>query len=110
MDDSTLEKDKDYLRRSGDRPMMITEIRAWLLAACVLLGQTVTAVWWAASITQKVENVIVQNNVIDSRLSRQYTAAEAEKDFARINRDMSELTARTRVLEQELLSIKAARR
>jgi hypothetical protein len=97
-------------RRSGDRPMMITEIRAWILAALVLVGQTVTAVWWAASLSAKVENLVTQNNTRDSILSRQYTGTEAEKDFGRVNSAISELKTKVQTLEQEVLTLKVSRK
>jgi TolA-binding protein len=108
--DSDLEIDMRPERRTGDRPLMITEIRAWLLAALVIVGQTVTAVWWAASLSTKVENLVAQGNTRDILMARQYTVAEAEKDFSRANGEIAELKTKVRTLEQEVLTLKVLKR
>lgn len=39
------------------RPSVLNEVRAWILAGAAVLAHTVAVVWWAATLSAKLDNL-----------------------------------------------------
>jgi hypothetical protein len=86
----------DEVRRSGDRPLMITEIRAWLTVAIAFTAQLVAIVYWAASLSSDLKSVNQRLSDYQTLTTQKYPASEAEKEFALIKRTLDDHESRLR--------------
>jgi hypothetical protein len=96
-------------RRSGDRPLMVTEIRAWLAVAVAFIAQLVAIIYWAANLTSDIKTLNQRMSDYQVLTARQYTAAEAEKEFAVVNRILADHETRLRRNEQLMFDIQSRR-
>ncbi|WP_421883321.1 hypothetical protein [Methylibium sp.] len=86
------------------RPTAMVEVRAWLAVALAILVQSGAAIWWAAGLSAKVENL--QTSVTEVKTDMKavqqsaQTAAQAAEDKNTLLRLVSDHESRLRDLER----------
>ena len=93
-------------RRAPYRPTMITEVRAWLVVAGAFLLNVIVVVYWAATLSSKVEGFQTQLTEFKQGSSTSYSATQANKDFADVYRQLNDHENRLREGERNRLPLR----
>ena len=87
-------------RRVPYRPAMITEVRAWLVVAGAFILNVVVVVYWAATLSAEVRGFQSQLTEFKQGSSGNYSATQANKDFADVYRQLNDHENRLREFER----------
>jgi hypothetical protein len=83
----------------ADRPKIAAEVRAWGIATITLVLQGMAAVWWAASLSAKMEVTAAAVEKMESRFASTYTASDAARDLAFLRDRLTDHEQRLRIVE-----------
>ncbi|MEM8838921.1 MAG: hypothetical protein AAGE89_12565 [Pseudomonadota bacterium] len=75
-----------------------------MIAAIII--QTVGVTWWAATLTERVDDLRAQVTQLQGFAADRYTQTEASRDWRRADGEINEITKRLRSLEMQIIELK----
>lgn len=83
-------------QNSEKRPRVAAEVRAWVLAAVVLLGYGFAMTWWAATLSAQVAALRDTMGDIKAILGTAYSVTDARRDLSAIEAKLQDHEQRLR--------------
>lgn len=83
------------------RSSVVTEVKAAVSIAVMLLANVIALVYWAATLSADMRNLQINVSELKNAASNNYTKAQAEVDFGNFRRDVKDHEERLRSLERK---------